>query len=44
LKSDQELASSLADPDNISDFIGVAITQSLGFSLTEDGTWVRIDT
>jgi hypothetical protein len=43
-KKDLELISFLADPDNISDFIGVAITQSLGFSLTEDGTWVKIDT
>jgi hypothetical protein len=42
--SDSELIKFLADPDNVSDFIGVAITQSLGFSLTEDGQWVRLYT
>ena len=43
-KEDLELISFLADPDNVSSFIGVAITQSLGFNLTEDGQWVRLDT
>ena len=41
---DNELISFLADPDNVSDFIGAALTQSLGFSLTEEGQWVKLDT
>lgn len=40
---DRELIKFLADPDNVNAFIGVAITQTLGFSLTEDGQWVRLD-
>jgi len=41
--SDNELAQWLADPNNVQKFIGVAVTESLGFSLTEDGEWVRLD-
>jgi hypothetical protein len=41
--SDIELARWMADPDNLDKFIGVAITESLGYSLTEDGEWVRLD-
>ncbi len=40
---DIELIQFLADPDNVNSFIGAAITKSLGFSLTEDGKWVRLD-
>ena len=41
--SDRELIQFLADPDNVKMFIGAAITESLGYSLTEDGQWVRLD-
>lgn len=41
--SDKELIQFLADPDNVNKFIGTAITLSLGFELTEDGNWVRLD-
>jgi hypothetical protein len=44
MKEDKDLISFLADPDNVTKFIGVAITESLGYSLTEEGEWVRIDT
>jgi len=42
--SDKDLTTWLADPNNIDKFIGVAITESLGYSLTEDGQWVKLDT
>jgi len=42
--SDKDLANWLADPDNLDRFIRVAMTISLGFVLTEDGRWVRLDT
>jgi hypothetical protein len=41
--SNNELAQWLADPNNVQKFIGVAVTESLGYSLTEDGEWVRLD-
>ena len=41
--SDKELVQWLADPDNVHKFIGVATTESLGYSLTEDGQWVKLD-
>ncbi len=41
---EDELVSFLSDPDNLDKFIGVAITESLGYSLTEDGDWVKLDT
>ena len=41
--SDNDLAKWLTDPANVDAFIGVAITETLGFSLTEDGQWVRLD-
>jgi hypothetical protein len=34
--SDEELIVWLADPDNLDKFIRVAITKSLGYSLTDD--------
>lgn len=37
-----DLALWLADPENLDKFIGIAITESLGYELTEDGEWVRI--
>ncbi len=42
--SDNELIVWLADPENLNKFIGVAITESLGYSLTEEGEWVKLDT
>jgi len=39
---EQDLASWLADPDNLNKFIGVAVTESLGYKLTEDGQWVKL--
>lgn len=41
---EQDLARWLADPDNLQKFIGGAITESLGYELTEDGDWVKLDT
>lgn len=41
--SDLELIKFLADPDNLNRFIGVAITESLGYGLTEEGEWVKLD-
>lgn len=41
--SDRELIKFLADPDNLNRFIGVAITESLGYGLTEEGEWVKLD-
>jgi len=41
--SDNELVEWLADPDNVNKFVGVAITESMGYSLTEDGQWVKLD-
>jgi hypothetical protein len=41
--SNQELASFLADPNNLNKFIGVAITESLGYSLTEEGEWAKLE-
>lgn len=40
--SDKELINFLADPDNLNKFIGVAITESLGYELTEDGEWAKL--
>jgi len=40
---DEDLVNFLADPDNVEKFIGVALADSLGFKLTEDGEWVRLD-
>ena len=40
---DEDLVRFLADPDNVQRFIGVAITESMGYSLTEDGQWVKLD-
>ncbi len=42
--SDRDLIVWLSDPDNLDKFMGVAITESLGYSLTEDGDWVKLDT
>ena len=42
--SDNELVQGLADPDNVQKFVNVATVEALGFSLTEDGEWVRLDT
>lgn len=44
MKSEQELVEWLADPENLDKFLGVAITQSLGYGLTEDGEWAKLDT
>lgn len=44
MKSEQELVEWLADPGNLNKFLGVAITQSLGYGLTEDGEWAKLDT
>lgn len=44
MKSEQELVEWLADPENLNKFLGVAITQSLGYGLTEDGEWAKLDT
>jgi hypothetical protein len=41
--SDAELINFLADPDNLNKFIGVATTQSLGYGLTDEGEWVKLD-
>lgn len=41
--SDNELVQWLADPDNVQKFIGITLAESLGFELTEDGQWVRLD-
>lgn len=41
--SNLELIQFLSDPDNVEDFLKVGMTISLGFSLTEDGEWVRLD-
>jgi len=43
-KSDLDLIHFLSDPDNVDKFIATAITESLGYSLTEDGDWVKLDT
>jgi len=42
-KPDLDLIQFLSDPDNVDKFIATAITESLGFDLTEDGRWVRLD-
>jgi hypothetical protein len=42
--SDLELIKFLADPDNLNKFIGVAITESLGYGLTDEGDWAKLDT
>jgi hypothetical protein len=42
--SDKEIKQFLADPENVEKFIQVAMTMSLGFVLTEDGRWVKLDT
>ena len=44
MKSEQELVEWLADPENLNKFIGVAITESLGYGLTDEGDWVKLDT
>lgn len=40
----EDLVQFLSNPDNVEKFIGVAITESLGYELTEDGDWVKLDT
>lgn len=41
--SDEDLVVWLANPDNLNKFIGVAITESLGYGLTDEGEWVKLD-
>jgi hypothetical protein len=41
---DKDLIEFLSDPDNINKFISVATVMSLGFVLTEDRRWVKLDT
>ena len=41
--SNQELASFLADPNNLNKFIGVAITESIGYVLTDKKEWAIIE-
>lgn len=43
MNQDMDLIKFLADPDNVTKFIGVAITETLGYELTEDGEWVKLD-
>jgi len=40
---EDELVEFLADPDNVQKFIGMALTKTLGFELTEEGQWVKLD-
>ena len=42
--SDKDIAAWLADPDNLAQFIAVSKTLSLGYVLTKDGSWVKLDT
>jgi hypothetical protein len=42
--SDLALIQFLADPDNVNAFIGTAVTMSLGYGLTEDGRWAKLET
>ena len=42
--SDKALIVWLSDPDNLNKFMGVAITESLGYGLTEEGEWVKLNT
>jgi hypothetical protein len=41
---EQDLVKWLADPENLNKFMGVAITESLGYGLTEEGEWVKLNT
>lgn len=43
MHNDNDLKEFLSDPDNVEDFLKVGMTISLGFSLTEDGEWVKLD-
>lgn len=40
----EDLVQFLSNSDNVEKFIGVVITESLGYELTEDGQWVKLDT
>jgi len=41
--SDNELAKFLSDPENLNKFIGVAITESIGYVLTDKKEWAIIE-
>jgi len=41
--SDNELAKFLSDPENLNKFIGVAITESIGYVLTDKKEWATIE-
>lgn len=43
LDKDRELVQFLADPDNLDKFISISILESLGYGLTEDGEWAKLD-
>ena len=41
--SDNELAKFLSDPEKLNKFIGVAITESIGYVLTDKKEWATIE-
>ena len=42
MEEENDLARFLADPENVNAFVGIGVTQSLGYGLTEDGKWGKI--
>ena len=43
MEEENDLARFLADPENVNAFVGIGVTQSLGYGLTEDGKWGKIE-
>lgn len=43
MDNDKDLEMFLADPENVEKFLKVGMTISLGFNLTEDGHWAKLD-